>query len=72
MKQFWAADPGNANHKILWVASCLYFLGFLRSEEVVAPSESQFDLEMNLYFEDIHVTAATPYLNANNPESVKD
>ena len=40
MKQFWAADPGNANHKILWVASCLYFFGFLRSEEVVAPSES--------------------------------
>ena len=43
MKQFWAADPGNADSKMLWAATCLCFFGFLRSGEVLAPSESQFD-----------------------------
>ena len=55
MKQFWAADPGNADSKMLWAAACLCFFGFLRSGEVVAPSESQFDPETNLCFEDIRM-----------------
>ena len=36
-------------------ASCLSFFGFLRSEEVVTPSESHFDPEANLCFDDIRV-----------------
>ena len=55
MKQFWAADPENADSKMLWAAAFLCFFGFLRSGKVVVPSKSQFDLEMNLCFEDIHV-----------------
>ena len=40
---------------MLWAAACLYFFGFLRSGEIVAPSERSFDIQSHLCFGDVRI-----------------
>ena len=40
---------------MLWAAACLCFFGFLRSREIVCPTESSFDLLAHLAFSDVAV-----------------
>ena len=55
MKRVWKQDPNPRNAKMLWAASCLCFFGFLRSGEIVCPSESTFDPLSHLCFGDVKV-----------------
>ena len=38
---------------MLWAAACLCFFGFLRSGEVVCPSDAEFDSSVHLAFGDV-------------------
>ena len=40
LKQVWQQDPIPRNVKMLRAGSCLCFFGFLRSREIVSPSEN--------------------------------
>ncbi len=40
---------------MLWSASTLCFFGFLRSGEVVVPSDSGYDCQLHLLFRDVKV-----------------
>lgn len=45
---------------MLWVASCLCFFGFLRSGEVVCPSETSYDPEWHLYLNNVRADSHQP------------
>ena len=55
MRRIWEQDGSNWDHIMLWAACCLGFFGFLRSGELVAPAEGEFDQGQHLSFGDITV-----------------
>ena len=74
MKAEWQKNPAPRDAMMLWAASCLCFFGFLRSGEVVCPTEFSFDPQAHLAFSDVAVDdRATPSaLRVQSKESKTD
>ena len=52
-------DSRDWDNIMMWAVMCLCFFGFLRSGEVVAPDDSNFDPAQHLSFRDITVDSLT-------------
>ena len=65
LRAVWSKDPKDFDHIMLWAACCLCFYGFLRSEEITVPSETDYDSSVHLNMADISVD------DSNNPTVVK-
>lgn len=70
--QSWVAKADRASAAMLWVAACWCFFGFLRSSEVVVPSELAFHLQSHLWFEDVAMESTCPVLYPGDPEDVQN
>lgn len=57
----WNTDSGNWEKIMLWAACCVGFFGFLRSGELTAPEQEQFDQSQHLTFADLSID------NGSNP-----
>ena len=58
IKQVWQGDKVS----MLWAAVCICFFGFLRSGEIVVPSDSEYDPTTHLSYGDVRLD------NAINPQ----
>ena len=55
MKQVWQLLKDRHNSSMLWAAACMCFIVFLRSGEVVVPSDADYDSSTHLSFGDVRV-----------------
>ena len=55
LRAAWERLPSKFDAIMLWAAACMCFFGFLRSGEVVVPSDSSFDQQVHLAFGDVRV-----------------
>ena len=55
IKAVWQKDPSPRDARMLWAPSCLCFFWFLRSGEIVCPTETSFDPQSHLAFADVAV-----------------
>ena len=54
VREVWKDNPERENI-MLWAVMCLCFFGFLRSGEVVAPGDCDWDPTQHLTFSDVKV-----------------
>ena len=59
MKEVWRIDSDRNKATMLWAAACTCFFGFLRSGEVVVPSDSEYDATVHLSFGDVRLDNTT-------------
>ncbi len=59
LKEVWRAAPNQRDATMLWAASNMCFFGFLRSGEVVVPTETTFDSTAHLAYGDVLVDSVT-------------
>ena len=64
MRQVWNRDASNPDVPMFWAACCVGFFGFLRSGEITAAENGEFDPAQHLSVQDISVD------NPLNPRSV--
>ena len=57
LKVLWERLPCRDDVVMLWAASCFCFFGFLRLGEVIVSSDSSYDPEVHLNFEDVRVNS---------------
>lgn len=62
LKNVWEQLPSREDAIMLWGAACLCFFGFLRTGEVVVPSDAGYDPQVHLSFQDVKVD------NRQNPK----
>ena len=55
LKKMWQEMDNKWDAKMLWTSLCLCFFGFLRSGEVVEPTETDFDSQCHLCYADVRV-----------------
>ena len=53
MQETWSKIPKRKNAAMLWAASCMCFFGFLRSGEIVVPSDTSYDPAVHLSYGDV-------------------
>ena len=59
LQSVWKSHPVLFDATMLWAASCMCFFGFLRSGEVVAPSDTGYDQLYHLSVGDVRVDSTT-------------
>ena len=74
LRSAWGALPDHLNATMLWAAACMCFFSFLRSGEVVVPSDSAYDPAVHLSQGDVRVdnTANPQYLEVHLKVSKTD
>ena len=55
LKHVWEQEADRAKAVMLWAAVCMCFFGFLRSGEVVVPSDREYDASVHLSYGDVRV-----------------
>ena len=55
LKKAWEDDVDREKAVMLWAAVCMCFFGFLRSGEVVVPTDSGYDKTVHLSYGDVRV-----------------
>eukprot|EP00731_Ephydatia_muelleri_P010115 Em0005g701a len=53
MRETWSKILKRKNAAMLWAASCMCFFGFLRSGEIVVPSDTSYDPAVHLSYGDV-------------------
>ena len=59
MKGVWQSAPNGNKTLMLWAAACTCFFGFLKSGEVVIPSDTDYNPASHLSFGDVCLNNAT-------------
>ena len=57
MRQVWQKHPNSRDAAMPWAAATMCFFGFMRSGEVVPPSESSFDSSVHQAHGDVRVNS---------------